>query len=527
MNYSVISLDLKYKRDYYEFMNKFYLSFLMFICLITITSCKKQIYEISMDDSSFNLAIEKKIFNGKKTLHKYPKNKAFEIYKKNDIRIQIISDSINSPYKKAINLGNIQKKCSLSQVDDIYHNIQINKEPLFVCKPFNENLNEYHSIPQIPQGLLKKIDIPELYTLNEIPKNYIALPIKKDEKIYYADDFEYPLTKTSYLSFSYNDENIKTAKDKQAMNYAKKTLPSKFLSLKKGTPKTEVIFTCAVGDMMLARGVDDLLYSTKTAKSVFTNTFDILQNNDFTIGNLECVITDKDLKTPKTYNFKVSNKILDYLKQTGFDYLMMTNNHCYDYGEEGFKDTLTAVRNYNIATSGVGFNYSEANKFYNTTIKNQKIAVISCGAYPIERSDFNGKTMATATENRAGILWESKELISMIKEQKQNGNFVIINCHAGVEYSTKQDASQIELYKKFCDAGADIIFGSHPHVLQPIEMYNNSLIVYSLGNFIFNGMENMPNATDTMIIKVGIINNKIVYYKKYPCRINETRVFMR
>ena len=90
----------------------------------------------------------------------------------------------------------------------------------------------------------------------------------------------------------------------------------------------------------------------------------------------------------------------------------------------------------------------------------------------------------------------------------------------GKEYVTKPSAEQKKFYKKLCDSGANVVFGSHPHVLQPVEMYNGSLIVWSLGNFVFNGMQEMPGAQESMIIRVGIINNKLVYYEKYDAELD-------
>lgn len=82
-----------------------------------------------------------------------------------------------------------------------------------------------------------------------------------------------------------------------------------------------------------------------------------------------------------------------------------------------------------------------------------------------------------------------------IAQQKADGNFVIVNVHGGEEYRFFFTKEQCALYESFCDAGADVVFGSHPHVLHPVEGYNGSLIVYSLGNFLFSGMSEMPGAT--------------------------------
>ena len=218
---------------------------------------------------------------------------------------------------------------------------------------------------------------------------------------------------------------------------------------------------------------------------------------------------------------------MPFLKDAGFNYLMQANNHCYDYGEAGFKDTLAALDEYSVPTSGAGLNEEEAAKFYNTEIKGQKVAVISCGAFPVEQSGFNGKTTATATKTRAGILWEGETLLKSIAEQKAKGNFVVVNVHGGEEYRFTPTKRQRALYESFCDSGADVVLGSHPHVLQPTEWYKNGLIVYSLGNFLFNGMTEMYGATDSEIARLGIYDGKIVYVELYPVKLGTSGVALK
>ncbi len=281
------------------------------------------------------------------------------------------------------------------------------------------------------------------------------------------------------------------------------------------------VFVASVGDIMVARGAEQVLINDEQGlEKVFGHTLPILQNNDITIGNLEGVVTTNTKNATKTYTFKFQKAVLEPLKKAGFTYFMQTNNHCYDYGEAGFKDTLAALKEYGIPTSGAGSNAEEAARFYHTEIDGVKFAIISCGAYPVERSGFNGQTMATATKDRAGILWQNDRLFEDIAKEKAAGNLVIVNIHGGEEYVFKPNATQRALYEKLIDSGADVVFGSHPHVLQPTEWYNNGLIVYSMGNFIFNGMEGMYGATDSEIVRLGFLDGNIAYVEIYPARLS-------
>lgn len=288
------------------------------------------------------------------------------------------------------------------------------------------------------------------------------------------------------------------------------------------------VFIASVGDIMVARGTQDILMNDKNGvEKVFTDTLPVLRNNDITIGNLEGVVTEQTKNATKTYTFKFKKAMLPFLKAAGFNYFMQTNNHCYDYGEAGFKDTLAALKEYDIPTSGVGHNAEEAKQFYHKTIDGQTFAIISCGAYPVESTGFNGKTMATATETRAGILWQSDELIKTVSAEKQAGNFVIVNVHGGEEYHFTPSKSQRAFYEQLCDAGADVVFGSHPHVLQKSEWYDGKLIVYSQGNFLFNGMGGMNGATDSEIVRLGIVAGKIAYCEIYPAKLGTTSVSLK
>lgn len=78
-----------------------------------------------------------------------------------------------------------------------------------------------------------------------------------------------------------------------------------------------------------------------------------------------------------------------------------------------------------------------------------------------------------------------------------------------------------------CNAGADVVFGSHPHVLQSIEWYGKSLIVYSLGNFLFNGMEEMPGATESEIVRLGIVDKRIAYCEIYKAELKGKSVSLK
>lgn len=347
---------------------------------------------------------------------------------------------------------------------------------------------------------------------SELPEKNRALPVDG----LYAGDEKYALTATTCAVCTVFVEEIAPA----IRGWCERTFVCRQIQ--------KTAFVAAVGDIMTARGTEDILIQNPDGlNKVFSTTLPVLQRNDITIGNLEGVVTDSSNAALKTYTFKFKKAVLPLLKKAGFTYLMQANNHCYDFGEAGFKDTLAALAEYDIPTSGAGLNEKEAARFYCTEAQGQPVAIISCGAFPVERSGFNGKATATATETRAGILWAGDTLLQGIAQQKAEGNFVVVNVHGGEEYRFFPTKEQRALYESFCNAGADVVFGSHPHVLQPIERYNGSLIVYSLGNFLFSGMSEMPGATDSEIIRLGIYGGKILYTEIYPAKLGTNSVALK
>ena len=369
-----------------------------------------------------------------------------------------------------------------------------------------ENKNEsFYKTDSYPLLALLKSDVNlSLSTVEEMKEGERALSIEN----LYAGDKDYKLNICKGVKVFFFEEKVRSKLDL----WCQKTFIDK-------SKNEQTVTITSVGDIMVERGVQEVLCGQDGIQKVFASTLPLLQQSDFTIGNLEGVVTESNQNAIKTFTFKFKKEILPKLLDAGFDYLMQTNNHCYDYGEAGFKDTLKAFEEYKIPSSGIGYNAEEAKKFYHTKIKDLPIAIISCGAFPVERSGFNGKVTATATETRAGILWHSQELLQDIKKEKEAGNFVIVNVHGGEEYHFTPSKQQRKLYQSFCESGADIVFGSHPHVLQPTEWYGKSLIVYSMGNFIFNGMENMPGGTDSVVVRVGVTNGRITYVEHYPAKI--------
>ena len=128
------------------------------------------------------------------------------------------------------------------------------------------------------------------------------------------------------------------------------------------------------------------------------------------------------------------------------------------------------------------------------------------------------------TNSRAGILWEGEDAFKSIKEAFSGDGFKIIMVHGGEEWQNTPSLEQKSLYRNSIDLGADVVFGAHPHILQGVEIYNNGFIAYSLGNFIFPGMQLMPYAEESMLISLGIYNGNICFINFFPIQMNQQKV---
>jgi poly-gamma-glutamate synthesis protein (capsule biosynthesis protein) len=287
------------------------------------------------------------------------------------------------------------------------------------------------------------------------------------------------------------------------------------------TDPPRVVRIGAVGDLMPARGVDAvLLGSEKGVERVFGTTLSVLLEQDLLLGNIEGAITRRTAKTPKAYNFRFSPEILRPLKKAGFGYLAPANNHIYDYGEEGLLDTLDALKAAGMPASGIGRNWEEASRPWEGGVGPLTVRVMSLAVYPREGSGFDGKISAAAGKEKPGILWADDAALRAMEKYFSPETFDIVMVHGGEEWRNTPSPAQTALYRSFVDAGADAVFGSHPHVLQAVEPYAKGFIAYSLGNFIFPGMDETRYGEESLILSLGIYEGVVRYAEFFPVLID-------
>jgi len=246
---------------------------------------------------------------------------------------------------------------------------------------------------------------------------------------------------------------------------------------------TPVMDMAAVGDIMLGRGVNnkmvaynDYLYPYRKMKAE-------LDSADLRVANLECVVTDKyPVPTdPFTFTFVTKAKAVAGLKYAGFDMLTVANNHANGTGHTSFMDMLGNLRGNGIAACGGGNNLDEACAPSIVTAKGMRVAM---HGYLMVPPGPQGPYATSASWGLAPV--DLKRLPQDIAAARQKADIVIPYFHWGIEYTKDPIKLQQDAARAAIDAGADMVLGVHPHWVQAIEEYKGKLIIYALGNFIFD-----------------------------------------
>ena len=252
-------------------------------------------------------------------------------------------------------------------------------------------------------------------------------------------------------------------------------------------PPPQSVTISAVGDIMLHQGNLNSAYDSKNNKYDFDGFFEYvkpyLSSSDLTIANFETVTAGTGIKYKSYPLFNSPDSILPALSGSGVDILSTANNHCLDWGINGLIRTIQKIKENKMVNIGSSINGKD--KYIIKDVKGIKIAILSYSQY------FNGHEVKLSSSDKSkylSILNESK-IQNDIKEVKAKGvDTVITVLHWGNEYIRTPSTYQTDLSKKILTWGADIILGSHPHVIQKSEIVKvngkNKFIIYSMGNFI-------------------------------------------
>lgn len=248
------------------------------------------------------------------------------------------------------------------------------------------------------------------------------------------------------------------------------------------TTTTEPTYTITMsftGDMLIAGYKGSTSYGSVNGYAArhdpdyfLQNVSHIFQTDDFTMVDLENVLTDRVLtEVPRDYEpafwFYGPSSNAEILSCAGVDGVSLENNHTYDYGAEGYADTIDAVQK-------VGLQYGDC---YET--------------FYFEKEGF---TVAMICHGLWGE-WQAGEIVRRVEEASVHSDYQVVYFHGGTEKIHQPEDWKIRACHQIVDGGADLVIGDHPHVLQPREVYNGVEIVYSLGNFCYGGNNYPENRT--------------------------------
>ncbi len=241
----------------------------------------------------------------------------------------------------------------------------------------------------------------------------------------------------------------------------------------------EELTIAMTGDVMMGTTFPSVMLPANDGRDLFRDAKDILMRTDLTVGNLEGAICDGGRSTkgngPNSYSFRTPTSYGHLLKEAGYDFMSMANNHANDFGEEGILSTELVLREQGILFSGI------AGRIESAVIerKGMKIGLCAFGhnSYTLKHTDLN-------TVGR------------IVDELVNSCDLVIVSFHGGAEGRTKshlpygpetflgENRGSLRQLAHFCiDHGADVVYGHGPHVVRGVEVYKDRFIAYSLGNF--------------------------------------------
>ena len=289
-----------------------------------------------------------------------------------------------------------------------------------------------------------------------------------------------------------------------------------------------------VGDMTFVKSVDTIMKKNGDG-FILEGYGPYMKKSHIVLGNLETSISKRGKAIEKKeYTFRSRPEVVKVLKDNNFSAVSIANNHILDYGMEAYLDTLDNLKKHGLLYAGGGRNKEEAEK--GVIIEKDGIKV---GFLAFSKVIYSVDWYAKNT--RPGIVGAYKVqepgFVKTIKEMRKNCDVLVVSVHWGAEGSDQIRDEEKYIGHSMIDAGADIIMGHHPHVVQGIEIYKEKPIFYSFGNFIFYNFRS-PLSNQTMmatvtvddkgnVSKVDIVPGKIINGKPTPMEGVEREKFIK
>lgn len=275
------------------------------------------------------------------------------------------------------------------------------------------------------------------------------------------------------------------------------------------TPIEDTHFTMSViGDIMChnTQYKDAYVSSSDTYNFsyVFEDVKNYIANADIAVGNLETTFAGKSRGYTSYPTFNTPEQLAYNLRDFGIDVVSTANNHCMDKGYSGLVSTLNYLNDAGISHTGTNSSQEEQNEILIKDVKGVKIAFLSF------TYGTNGIPIPSDNPYAVNLIDETFILNQLSLAKEQNPDLICVSMHWGAEYQTKQNKEQEQWANLLFENGVDIILGSHPHVLQPMEKRTVTLedgttkdcfVIYSLGNFMSGQV--YPNTRNSVILNMS------------------------
>jgi poly-gamma-glutamate capsule biosynthesis protein CapA/YwtB (metallophosphatase superfamily) len=266
-------------------------------------------------------------------------------------------------------------------------------------------------------------------------------------------------------------------------------------------PQVTVLFG---GDMMFDRTIRTTI-DEKGGDFIFSCIDPTLQSADLVVANLEGPITATSSRSvgsavgaPDNFTFTFPSSTAELLRAHHIRIVNIGNNHILNFGNDGVRSTISA-----LTSAGVGY------------FGDPLSATVAAGS-------FDGVPLAFINYNEFVNHGEASTTLSQIREARAAGQIPIVYTHWGVEYATTSPERIHTLAHEFVDAGAAIVIGSHPHVVEEHEMYNGVPIYYSLGNFIFDQYWN-DDVRHGLLLRVTVTAQGVGALEEIPVELEHDR----
>ncbi len=242
----------------------------------------------------------------------------------------------------------------------------------------------------------------------------------------------------------------------------------------------------AVGDVMLARGIERQWRGEVGLGGLFAHLAPLLRAPDMTFANLECTLAYSGRQMHRGIPLRAHPNALFALTDAGFDVVSLANNHSDDFGPEALAETRARVESAGVRVAGAPGPKGERPLPVVLTRRGLRVAFLAYTVFHTTRFFVD----------------DSAEALQLLAQEvaaaRAKADLLVVSYHWGEEYKETPDAQARAIAHVLIDAGADLVLGHHPHQLQGVEIYKGKAIAYSLGNFLFD--QPWPHTRDSALL---------------------------